>query len=253
MKAMILAAGYGKRMLPLTNSIPKPLVKLNDRFLIEYAIEALKSAGIYDIVINIHHLKKQIKANLKDGKQLGVNIKYSEESQLLDTGGGVMQAINEHLIGEEPFIIMSSDIITNYDINRLLSKPSKGSVAHLILVPNPDFKPEGDFSLNNDYITMPIRHHLNLQTSEQIKPTNMHPTQQLQHNTKNFTYANIGIFTPKFFENIDSTETIFPLSKLINKHINNQQITGEVYDGLWQNIGTLKDLHRMNHEIEPNA
>ncbi len=238
MKAMILAAGRGQRMLPLTNTTPKPLIKLNNKFLIEYVIENLKNAGITEIVINIYHLKEQIKHALKDGEKWGINIKYSEESELLDTGGGILQAIQSNLIGKEPFIVLSSDIITNFDIHKLLSKLSKlskssessesyksseldnlNNLAHLILVPNPYFKPYGDFSLDNHYLTLPSKNY-----------------------ARNYTYANIGIFDPKFFTNVQ--EKILPLSKIIKRYLQDQtqQITAEVYDGLWQNIGTLEDL-----------
>ena len=216
-----------KRMLPLTNTTPKPLVKLNNKFLIEYNIENLKIAGITDIVINIYHLKEQIKHALKDGEKWGINIKYSEESELLDTGGGILQAIQSNLIGQEPFIVISSDIITNFDLRTLLLKLDKSDkLAHLILVPNPYFKPYGDFSLSNNYLTLPTQDYAN-----------------------NYTYANIGIFDPKFFANIE--EKILPLSKLINKYLQdqNQQITAEVYDGLWQNIGTLEDLEQTTQKI----
>lgn len=232
MKAMILAAGLGQRMLPITNTIPKPLIKLNNKFLIEYVIENLKNAGITEIVINIYHLKEQIKHALKNGNQWGVNIQYSEESELLDTGGGILQAIQSNLIGKKSFIVISSDIITNFDIRKLLAKLAKlaeldeldeldnlDKLAHLILVPNPYFKPYGDFSLDNHYLTLPSTNY-----------------------TTNYTYANIGIFDPKFFANVQ--EKILPLSKIIKKHLQaqTQQITAEVYDGLWQNIGTLEDL-----------
>ena len=220
MKAMILAAGRGQRMLPLTNTTPKPLIKLNNKFLIEYVIENLKNAGITEIVINIYHLKEQIKHALKDGEKWGINIKYSEESELLDTGGGILQAIQSNLIGKEPFIVLSSDIITNFDIRKLLAElDNLNNLAHLILVPNPYFKPYGDFSLDNHYLTLPSKNY-----------------------ARNYTYANIGIFDPKFFTNVQ--EKILPLSKIIKRYLQDQtqQITAEVYDGLWQNIGTLEDL-----------
>ncbi|MGI9214812.1 MAG: nucleotidyltransferase family protein [Gammaproteobacteria bacterium] len=226
MKAMILAAGLGQRMLHLTNTIPKPLIKLNNKFLIEYVIENLKNAGITEIIINIYHLKEQIKNALKNGNQWGVNIQYSEESELLDTGGGILQAIQSNLIGKEPFIVISSDIITNFDIRKLLAKLAElaeldnlNNLAHLILVPNPYFKPYGDFSLDNHYLTLPSKNY-----------------------ARNYTYANIGFFDPKFFANVQ--EKILPLSKIIKQYLQDQtqQITAEVYDGLWQNIGTLEDL-----------
>lgn len=216
MKAMILAAGKGQRMLPLTNIIPKPLIKFNNKHLIEHSIIHLKKNGITDIVINLHHLGEQIKNIFKDGSEWGININYSEEPELLDTGGGVVCAIQKNLLGNEPFLLISADIITDFDFSYLLSKLSK--LAHLILVPNPSFKPNGDFSLHENKL--------------QLKAVNK----------INYTYANIGIFDPKFF--LNPPNKIFPLVTFIHKAIENEQITAEVYSGLWKNIGTLQDLNQ---------
>ncbi len=217
MKAMILAAGYGKRMLPLTNLIPKPLVQFNNKYLIEYSIENLKKAEITQLVINLHHLGDQIKNVLENGSRWGVNISYSEEPELLDTGGGIVQAINKNLLGTEPFIVVSSDVISDFDFSSLRTKLSK--LAHSILVPNPSCNPNGDFSLNNNYLELP-NNDINL----------------------NYNYAGISIFDPKFFSG--SHDKIFPLVKCIKQAIKNQQITGEIYTGPWKNIGTLEDLQQ---------
>jgi len=215
MKAMILAAGYGKRMLPLTNLIPKPLVQFNNKYLIEYSIENLKKAEITQLVINLHHLGDQIKNVLENGSRWGVNISYSEEPELLDTGGGIVQAINKNLLGTEPFIVVSSDVISDFDFSSLPTKLSK--LAHSILVPNPSFNPNGDFSLNNNYLNLP------------------------NNDTKlNYNYAGISIFDPKFF--LDPPSKIFPLVTCIKKAIKTHQVTGEIYTGSWKNIGTLEDL-----------
>ncbi len=220
MKAMILAAGIGKRMLPLTDKIPKPLIQVNKKYLIEYSILALKKAGINQLIINVHHLGYQVKSMLGDGSKWGVSINYSEEYDLLDTGGGIIQAINNNLLGEKPFVVVSSDIITDFDFNLLIPQLSK--LAHLILVPNPSFKLNGDFNLVNNELRL------------------------LDHNNpgSNYTYANIGIFDPRFF--LNPIDKIVPLVKFINRAINNNQITGEVYYGSWKNIGNLSDLRSVN-------
>lgn len=219
MQAMILAAGKGTRMQPLTYTIPKALATYNKLSLIEHVITKLKKHGIEEIVINLHYLGEEIKNKLGNGKQLGVYIKYSEEAVLLDTGGGILQAINNKLLKPQPFIVISTDIITDFNLNYLFTKLSK--LAHLILVPNPIYNSKGDFSLREDYLQLPI-----------------------SNSSSNFTYANIGIFDPTFF--LDPPEQIIPLLFFIKRAIEKQQITAEVYQGSWKNIGTLQELENLN-------
>ena len=222
MQAMILAAGKGTRMLPLTAKLPKPLVMFKNKPLIEHLIINLKNFGIDQLIINLHHLGDQIKNTLGTGEQFGIHIKYSEETNLLDTGGGIVNAINNGLLSnKEPFIVVSADIVTDFNFSYLFTKLSK--LAHLVLVPNPTYNLNGDFSLYNNDL-------------------------QLLHNNPkfNFTYANIGIFDPKFF--LDPPAQVFPLSFCINRTIKNQQITGEVYSGLWRNIGTLEELYAASQQ-----
>lgn len=219
MKAMILAAGFGKRMLPLTKYTPKPLLKINNKHLIEYSILNLKQSGIYQVIINLHYLGNQIKEILGNGSKWGVQIDYSEEPYLLDTGGGIVQAIKNNLVGQEPFIVISADIITDFDF-RLL-KPKLSKLAHLLLVPNPNFNLNGDFRLHNNYLDF------------------------IDNNDPrfNYTYANIGIFDPKFF--LAPMDQVVPLVKFINRAISAKQVTAEVYSGLWKNIGNPEELLAM--------
>jgi len=219
MQAMILAAGKGTRMLPLTAKTPKPLVLFKNKPLIEHLIINLKKAGINSLVINLHHLGEQIKNTLGTGKQFGVQIQYSEEPTLLDTGGGVLKAINNNLLTNDPFIVVSGDIITDFDFSSLTKKLTK--LAHLVLAPNPPYHKHGDFSLKDHYLQLP----------------------HYDHNL-NFNYAGIGIYDPKFFS--DLPRTAFPLVYLFNKAIKHQQITAEVYNGWWHNIGTLEELDKLN-------
>jgi len=141
MKAMILAAGKGERMRPLSDVTPKPLLLIQNKPLIEYNIIALVQAGIKDIVINLHHGKDKIKAYLGNGQKYGANIHYSIEETLLNTGGGVANALN--YLGGEPFIILSADLHTNYSFVKLPKKINGN--AHIVLVDNPDYN-EGSFS-----------------------------------------------------------------------------------------------------------
>lgn len=272
MKAMILAAGRGTRMDPITVTTPKPLVKLKNRYLIEYVFDNLIKAGITEVVINIHHLSSKIKDCLKNGANWGINISYSEESELLDTGGGILNAIQQNLLGQEPFIVISADIVTLFDLSTLMTTPTLfdlttltspiaacngesseassesssryslnmmpqsdqgfsqnilNNLAHLVLVPNPKFKPDGDFCLN---------------------PNGVIGFKQPQQ--PNYTYANIGIFNPKFFTDPKPKSKTFPLLQLLQQHIINQQITGEIYHGVWNNIGSLQDLNWMENNYK---
>ena len=145
MRAMILAAGRGKRMGALTQHTPKPLLKMGDNYLIEYSIANLVRAGIKNIVINISYQGEQIKTALGDGKRYGAAISYSEEAERLETGGGIFNALP--LLGNEPFLVVSSDIITDYALTTLPKQPD--GLAHLVLVSNPVYHPDGDFGLAN--------------------------------------------------------------------------------------------------------
>ena len=213
---MILAAGLGTRMLPLTATTPKPLVKFKQQRLIEYSINSLKQAGIFDIVINIFHLAETIRATLGDGSQYGVKLSYSEESELLNTGFGIKHAINCGLLHHQEFIVVSSDIVCDLSLTQLPANLTK--LAHIILAPNPSFNPQGDFSLDASGLLL-------LATSNP---------------NHNYTFASIGIFTAEFFNNCPDQP--FPLSLPIQQAIASQQITGQLYLGAWQNIGTMEQL-----------
>lgn len=253
MKAMILAAGKGKRMRPLSNEIPKPLLLVKGKPLIEYHILALAKVGVTDIVINLNHLGDKIKNYLGDGEKYGVRICYSIENTLLNTGGGIVNAIQ--YLGEDPFIVLSADIHTNYCFSKLINKKIEG-LAHLVLVQNPEFNKEGDFSLDDNL----------------VKPKS--------NNT--YTYANIGIYKAELFANkyqkkkfinvIESEEKdkekdkekdnlkgnayktkinelssqVFPLSDVLLPAINKNLVTGELFTGDWFNVGTKEQLQYVN-------
>lgn len=215
MRAMILAAGRGERMKALTDKTPKPLLRVGDRYLIEFAIENLKRAGVHEIVVNISWHANAIKSALGDGKQYGVTLVYSEESQRLETGGGITKALP--LLGDEPFIVVSADIITDYPLKKLTQQPL--GLAHLVLVDNPPFHPHGDFGLNGkqvDVLSAPA-----------------------------YTFANIGVYRPELFDGC--AVEVFPLSKLLFPAIRKHQITGEYYKGVWYNVGTPEDLQSAQH------
>lgn len=211
MRGMILAAGRGERMGSLTQNTPKPLLRVNNRYLIEYSIAALRKADIREIVINISYQREQIKLALGDGSQYGVAIQYSEEEERLETGGGILQALP--LLGSEPFIVISSDIITDYPLENLPWQPQ--ALAHLVLVDNPCFHPRGDFCLNGQQI--------------------------YSGGSPTFTFSNIGIYRPELF--VDCKPGHFRLGDLLYQAAAHRRVTGEYFNGLWHNIGTAEQLN----------
>ena len=151
MKAMILAAGRGERMRPLTDSTPKPLLRVGGKALIEYHLEKLAAAGIRDVVINISYLGERIREILGDGSRWHLSIQYSIEPEPLETAGAILQALP--LLGEQPFVLINGDVWTDYAIEKLKDYPLQSSCGHLVLVNNPSHHPEGDFSVTNAVLT----------------------------------------------------------------------------------------------------
>ena len=211
MRGMILAAGRGTRMGALTDNIPKALLRVNGRYLIEYSLQSFIKIDVQDIVINVSYLGEQIKTALGDGKRYGVNIHYSEEPVALETGGGIVQALP--LLGEDPFIVLSCDIVSDYPLQQLPAQPE--GLAHLVMVNNPDFHPTGDFALVNGGLALDA--------------------------TPKFTFANIGIYRREFFA--EKTATCFRMGDLMKQKIS--QLTGELYQGFWHNLGEPRQLHAL--------
>lgn len=217
-RAMILAAGRGERMGALTAESPKPLLKVGGCYLIEHAILAIKQAGIKEIVINISWQAEKIKQALQGGEDYGVKILYSEESERLETGGGIFKALP--LLGTEPFLVMSSDIITDFPLHQLPEQPE--GLAHLVMVNNPEYHREGDYGLENGKIGLNA-----LQT---------------------FTHGNIGIYRPELFAGC--VQEYFRLTKVLNPAIAAGKVTGEHYQGRWHNIGTAADIKQFERARE---
>ena len=210
MRAMILAAGRGERMGKLTAETPKPLLRARGNYLIAHVIQHLRQAGISDIVINVAYRGAQIQQALGNGDQYGVHIEYSIELERLETGGGIFQALP--LLGVEPFLVVSSDVVTDFPLDTLPLQPA--GLAHLVLVQNPDFHPQGDFGVRNGYVDM------------DAKPAH--------------TFANVGVYRPELFASCVSGH--FPLNKILFPAIRAARVTGEVYQGRWFNIGTSEQL-----------
>lgn len=221
MRAMILAAGRGERMRPLTDHTPKPLLQVAGKPLIQYHIEALRDAGITQLVINYAHLGEQIVDFLQDGSSLGVQIDYSPEPQgALETGGGIYRALA--LLGEQAFLVVNGDIFCDYDYRQLPGEPR--GLAHLVLVDNPPHHPRGDFYLQGDRV------------SETGSPR--------------LTFSGIGLYRPELFD--DSPEGAFPLAPLLFEAMGRQQVSGEHYTGLWLDIGTPERLQMLDRQIKDN-
>jgi len=211
MKAMILAAGRGKRMGKLTEQIPKPLIKVKGRSLIEHLIISLKENGFTELVINTAYKGDQIKAALKSGAQFGVTIQYSDEGgEGLETGGGIFKALP--LLGQNHFLVVNADIWTDYPFKDLRTKTN--DLAHLVLVKNPEHNVAGDFALEKGRV--------------------------IEKGAEPKTFSGIGVYHADLFAN--ETAGFFRLAPLLRKKILTNTVSGELYSGQWQDIGTPERL-----------
>ena len=237
MKATIFAAGRGERMRPLTDTFPKPLLKVRGRPLITWHVLNLVRAGITDIVINHAHLGHMIEEALGDGSRFGARIAYSHEPKALETAGGIANA--RHLLGEEPFLAISGDIYAPYfDFSQvlealpdrdMLGQPipvEKRDIAWLYLTPNPWHNPEGDFGLNMYSLT--------------------------NDGTPKWNFANIGVYRPEMFDGIAPGE-VMRIGPLMRKFIEQGRIGGEIYNGPWVNVGTVEQLEELNAPLAKKA
>jgi len=215
---MILAAGLGSRMRPLTDITPKPLLKVRGIPLIVWHIKKLASQGFSDIVINIAHLGYQIPEALGNGSNWGVHIEYSDEQEEggLESAGGIVKALP--LLGNDTFLVVNGDVFTDYDFqdNKYLAD---GVLAHLILVPNPEHNPDGDFALDGNLIV----------------------------DDKQYTFSGIGYYSPKLFKGVPyGKSSSIPL---LREAIKKGKVTGELHKGKWLDIGTPERLERLNIEL----
>ena len=218
MRAMILAAGRGERMRPLTDDVPKPLLQVGNKALIEFHIEALVKAGVHEIVINHAWLGEQIEKKLGDGHAYGAHITYSVEGeQALETAGGIIQALP--LLGDKPFILINGDIWSDYPVQQLPEEPE--GLAHLVLVDNPSHHPEGDFVLTD--------HQLALNGQPRL------------------TYSGIGVYRPALFAKL--APGVRPLAPILKDAIAAGQISAEHYQGQWLDIGTPQRLQQLDQQL----
>jgi len=216
---MILAAGRGERMRPLTDTTPKPLLKVNNKALIEYTIEGLVKAGISDIVINLAYLGEQIEAYLGNGSRYQANIKYTYEGATgLETAGGIKNALP--LLGDSAFLVVNADIYCDYPFQQLLKQDF--DLAHLVLVKNPSHNLKGDFAIANN-------------------------SQLNVLDTLKYTFSGIGLYKPELFSNLNAGKSA--LAPLLKKSMLNQHVSGELYTGTWMDIGTVERLNTLDQQL----
>lgn len=215
MKAMILAAGRGERMQPLTLTKPKPLLCAAGKPLIEYCIENLVKAGFTEIVINLSHLGHLIKDYCQNGERWGAQIQYSDEGETpLETAGGIAFALNQ--LGPEPFLVINADIICDYPLETLHHKSI--DLAHLVMINNPPHHPEGDFAIKDGLLS--------------------------HSGNEKLTFSGIGIYHPDLFVGIKPEP--LKMRPILNQAIDSSRITGEQFKGLWVDIGTPERLKEID-------
>lgn len=218
MKAMLLAAGRGERMRPLTDTTPKPLLRVGGQTLIERHMHALARAGITQVVINHAHLGEQLVAALGDGHAYGVSIAWSAEpAGALETGGGIFNALP--LLGDAPFLVVNADIWTDFPFSGVPAEID--GLAHLVMVDNPEHHPDGDFSLSAGRLS--------------------------QRGPAMLTFGGIGVYRPALFAGC--SPGAFPLAPLLRTAMDAEQVSGEHYRGSWFDIGTPERLESVNRVV----
>ena len=250
MKAMILAAGRGERMRPLTDSLPKPMLKVAGTPLIEHHIIKLAQAGITDIVINHAWLGDKIESYLKDGSQWGVSIQYSRESKGgLETAGGIIKALpllQENTDTNAPFLVVNGDVYTDFDFTDI--KPlTEDCLANIWLVKNPEHNSKGDFLLA-DIASMNVNNSDISESSDLRKVRNITAKITDKIDQLSFTFSGVGLYNPEFF-NAHKNENILALGPLLRAAADNQQLSGKLLTCHWTDVGTPERLDELNRIV----
>jgi len=218
MKAMILAAGRGERMRPLTDHTPKPLLKVGGKPLIAWHLERLAKAGFTDVVINHAHLGAQIEAALGDGSQWQLNIRYSPEMTALETAGGIANAMP--MLGAGPFLVVNGDVFTDIDFAGLHLNGE--NLAHLVMVDNPPQHPAGDFALADGKIML--------------------------EGSKKLTFSGVGVYHPRLFADVERGSAA-KLAPLLKAAMAQGLVGGSHHHGAWHDIGTPERLHALDSQL----
>lgn len=207
MKAMILAAGRGQRLRPLSDNLPKPLFPLAGKPLVVWHLERLAGAGVTEVVINVSWLGQKLMEHVGDGSRFGISVQYSDEGDsALETGGGIFRALP--LLGDDHFLVVNGDVFTDFPISRLA--PAREMLAHLVLVPNPPHNPGGDFALQGE---------------------------QVVEQGERYTFSGLGTYHPDLFQECRPGK--FPLAPLLRRAIAAGKVSGELWRGTWHDLGTV--------------
>lgn len=217
---MILAAGRGERMRPLTDATPKPLLEVAGKTLIGRLLEALVRARVSEIVINVSHLGERIEQALGDGRRWDVRIRYSREVEALETAGGIAKALP--LLGPDPFVVVNGDILTDFDFATLAARSMGEALAHLVLIDNPPHHPAGDFGL----------------TGRRVRNVA----------DERLTFSGIGWYQPSLFADITPGNKC-QLASVLRPQIDAGRVTGEHYRGRWHDVGTPERLAELNRGV----
>lgn len=219
---MILAAGRGERMRPLTDDRPKPLLDVAGKPLIVYHLERLAAEGFVNIVINLGYRGDQISECIGDGARFGLRVRYSQEDeQAYETGGGICHALP--LLGDGPFMVVNGDVFTDYPFSRLIQDlPAQGDLAHLVMVPNPPQHPEGDFALSQGRLS--------------------------REGQSRLTFSGIGVYRPELLAGEHPLR--FPLAPLLIEAMTQGKVSGEQFDGVWNDIGTPQRLAALTESLQ---
>jgi N-acetyl-alpha-D-muramate 1-phosphate uridylyltransferase len=215
---MVMAAGRGERMRPITDTLPKPLVPVADKPLIVYHLERLALAGVREVVINLSWLGERIRSALGDGREYGLSIAYSEEGPVpLETGGGIFKALP--LLGSGPFLVVNGDTWSDIDYGHLGLED--GALGRIVLVANPTHNTRGDFGLEGDVV--------------------------IDREVDRFTYSGVGVYRPEFFEGCSAGR--FPMLPLMKRAIASRVLRGELHRGEWCDVGTPERLAALDADV----
>ena len=227
MKAMVLAAGEGRRMKPLTDVAPKPLLTVAGRPLIEHHIVGLRDAGVTEIVVNVSYLGQQLVEFLGDGSRWGIELTVSKEAAPLETAGGIVQALP--CLGDQPFLLVNGDIYTDFPFATLKQVSLIAGGGYLVLVPNPFHHPEGDFCLYGQRLA-------SVEDAASAGGSGA--------STQSLTYSGIGLYDPQLFAAEAPGKK--PLRPLLDRAVAGELLQGELYSGVWEDIGTPERLASIN-------
>lgn len=212
---MILAAGEGRRMRPLTDSLPKPLIEVDGKPLLAFHLERLVAAGFTDIVVNASYFSEQIEAFCGDGSRWGCHVKVVVEPKPLETAGGILNALP--LLGDEPFALVNGDVFTHYPFEQLRRHDLKNDLAHLVMIPNPTHHPEGDFQLSE--------------------------TRIVEAQTSRTTFSGLSVMSPRLFAGLAPGK--LALRPVLDQAITLKRVSGELFSGLWSDVGTPDRLRNL--------